>query len=81
MEGAKEEFEALEKKLTHNLDKDLDYFASQIKDLISIEIVKRYYFQRGAIVQQLKSDEVLEKAIGILKDKAAYDKILSPNEK
>lgn len=81
MEGAKGEFEALEKKLTHNLDKDLDYFASQIKDLISIEIVKRYYFQRGAIVQQLKSDEVLEKAIGILKDKAAYDKILSPNEK
>lgn len=78
MDEASEEFKALEKKLTHNLDRDLDHFSKEIKELLANEIVKRYYYQRGAIQQQLKSDKWVKEAIELLTDTAAYNKILSP---
>lgn len=77
MEGAAEEFKALEKKLNHNLDRDLDYFAKQIKGYISQEIVTRYFYQRGAAMERLKEDEDLEKAIEVLHDAERYKQILS----
>lgn len=76
-EDAKAEFEALEKKLTHNLDRDLDHFAKDIKMLIANEIVTRYYYQRGAIIQQLKDDNDVDKAVSILTSTTEYRKILS----
>lgn len=72
-----EEFAALEKKLSHNLDKDLDYFAKDIKMLLCNEIVKRYYYQRGAIIQQLKDDNDLKEALNILNAPEEYKKVLS----
>lgn len=63
MDGAKEEFAALETKLTHNLDHELDRFSKEIKDAIAQEILKRYYFQRGAILQRLKDDPDLKKLL------------------
>lgn len=77
-EEAKAEFDALEKKLTHNLDRDLDHFSKEIKMLIADEIIQRYYFQRGTIIQQLKDDKDVEKAYSTLTDLAAYKKILAP---
>lgn len=77
MEGASEEFKALEKKLNHNLDRDLDYFSKQIKMYIAQEIVTRYFYQRGAAMERLKDDEDLEKAISVLKDGKQYREILS----
>lgn len=77
MEGASEEFRALEKKLNHNLDRDLDYFSKQIKEYISQEIVTRYFYQRGAVMERLKDDEDLEKAVEVLHDAERYAGILS----
>lgn len=74
---ASQEFEALEKKLTHNLDRDLDHFSKDIKNMIAIEIIKRYYYQRGSIIQQLKDDNDLKEAIKILGDSAKYKEMLS----
>ena len=76
-DDAKAEFEALEKKLTHNLDRDLDHFAKDVKMLIADEIVTRYYYQRGAIIQQLKDDPDVDKAVSLLTSPAEYRKILS----
>lgn len=72
LEEAKPEFEALEKKLQHNLEAELDRMAEDVKMLVEAEIVKRYYFQRGVIIQQLKKDPDLEKALEILGDSASY---------
>ena len=36
-------------------DKDV-YKRQDIKGMIAVEIIKRYYFQRGSIIQQLKDD-------------------------
>lgn len=77
MTEASEEFKALEKKLSHNLDRDLDYFSKDIKSMITNEIIKRYYFQRGSIIQQLKNDDDLSTALKVLNDPAKYKEILS----
>lgn len=77
MEGASEELKALEKKLNHNLDRDLDYFSRQIKTYIAQEIVTRYFYQRGAVMERLKDDEDLEKAVEVLNDRPRYSGILS----
>ena len=77
MDGAKDEFAALETKLTHNLDHELDRFSKEIKDAIAQEVIKRYYFQRGSVLQRLKDDPDLKKAIETLNDQPEYNKILS----
>lgn len=73
---ASQEFDALEKKLSHNLDRDLDHFAKEIKGMIAIEIVKRYYYQRGAIIEQLKDDDDLREAVKVLKNPEQYNTLL-----
>jgi len=77
MKEASDEFKALENKLSHNLDRDLDYFSKDIKEMISEEIIKRYYYQRGAIIQQLKGDNELDEAVKILTNPERYQQILS----
>ena len=77
MENASEEFAALEKKLQHNLDLELDRFAKDIKPLIAEEIVKRYYFERGAVQETLKDDADLKKAIEVLQQSEEYNKVLT----
>ena len=77
MENAKEEFAALEKKLQHNLDLELDRFAKDIKPLIAEEIVKRYYFEKGAVQETLKDDADLKKALEVLQNPEEYKKVLT----
>ena len=77
MEGAAEEFAALEKKLQHNLDLELDRFAKDIKPLIAEEIVKRYYFEKGAVQESLKDDPDLKKALEVLQQPEEYKKVLT----
>lgn len=76
MKDASAEFSALEKKLSHDLDRDLDYFSKNIRKMINNEIVKRYYYQRGSIIRQLKDDADLQAALKILGDPVKYKEIL-----
>ena len=77
MENASEEFAALEKKLQHNLDLELNRFAKDIKPLIAEEIVKRYYFEKGAVQETLKDDADLKKALEMLQQPEEYKKVLT----
>lgn len=81
MDDASSEFKALEKKLNHNLDRDLNHFAKDIKSMLATEIVKRYYYQRGAAIQLIKDDSELKKAIDLVNNKAEYNKILKTIKK
>ena len=76
MEGAKDEFVALEKKLQHNLDLELDRFEKDIKPLLAEEIIKRHYFEKGAVQETLKEDRVLRKALEILQCPEKYKNML-----
>ena len=78
LSDASAEFEALEKKLQHNLERDLDHFAPVIKEMIAQEVVKRYYYQKGIIIQQLKDDPDLKEALRLLNAPEEYRKILAP---
>ena len=69
-------FDELQAKLTPNLVRDFDANKSLVKRLLASEIVKRYYYQRGELIESLKDDKVLEKAIQVLNDTALYKKTL-----
>ena len=77
-EGAKGEFEQLEKKLKHNLAHDLDYNKVQLRKIISNDIVAAYYYQRGAIANSLRGDKQMEEAVRLINTPEEYGKILRP---
>lgn len=74
-------FNELEARLTPDLDRDFDLYKDQVKKLLASEIVKRYYYQKGELLESLKGDEVLEKALEVLGDPELYNKTLSTPEK
>ena len=78
---AAQEFEALKKSLSHNIDKDFYSHKDEISELLRQEIVGRYYYQAGRIETTLGSDSVIIKAEKILADPAEYAAILSGTEK
>jgi len=62
-------FAALEEKLKPDLQRDLERYEKDIRHLISAEIIKRYYYRKGELQQNLKDDESLKKALEILQDR------------
>lgn len=76
-DNAADEFKALETKLTHNQDYDLDHWKPEIKKLLNTEIVRRYYYQKGVILNQLKHDKNIDEAIRVLRNGKEYKSILS----
>ena len=81
-EEARPEFEALAKKLSGEVGADLEKPKNkkEIKEFLESDIVSRYYFKRGAILQQLKGDKDLEAALEILADKERYEQLLKPGK-
>lgn len=77
-DSVKVQFDALELMLKHDLDKDLDSNREAISEILSGEIVKRYYFQRGQVVNNLKYDPAVKRVTEILAEQGEYKKILSP---
>lgn len=67
-DDAKAEFAALEAKLQHNIDRDLEIHKKDIKKMMAQEIVKRYFYQAGMIEEALKDDDDLKKAIEVIKN-------------
>ena len=76
LKDAEAEFAALAKKLEHNLERDFDNFKDDIKKLVEMEIVKRYYFQRGTVESGLRDDVDFDKAVEILHNPEEYNRIL-----
>ena len=76
-DDAKEEFDNLEKKLTHNLSKDLDFNKEQLKKILANDIVAAYYYQRGAIENSLNGDKQMEEACRLILNPEEYAKILN----
>ncbi len=75
-DAVKSEYEELCKVLKHNKEEDLFTFEDEIKDLLRIEIVSRYYYQKGKIISTLSDDPEINKAIEVLDDQPRYDSIL-----
>ena len=77
---AKEQFENLKVKIGHELDKDLEQFKEEVKDILVDEIVTRYYFQKGAIRAAIVNDKGISKAKELVKDPKVYSMTFSPGK-
>ena len=73
---AKEEFDALYEKIRHDKNKDLQIFKDELIEILSEEIVSRYYYQKGRIQKSFEYDNDIKKAISLLGDNDEYNKIL-----
>lgn len=69
---SKNEFDALKQKLGHNLDQDLEHFRKEVSELLTDEIVSRYYYQKGAIKVGLREDTDVKKALEVLHKPDGY---------
>ena len=78
---AKTEFDNLEKKLSHNVAKDLDFNKETIKKLIANGIIPAYYYQKGNIQYALSSDKQIKEAMALLADGKRYKTLLQPKKK
>ncbi len=72
------EIDLLKEKLAPNKERDLNKFKEQIKELLTNEIVSRYYYQKGRVKVTLKNDPFIQESLKILGDQSAYDKELMP---
>jgi carboxyl-terminal processing protease len=72
------EFKALQKVVSASKEDDLDLFERQIKKLLANEIVSRYYYQEGRVLNAFQDDQPLKKAIEVLNDQSQYESILKP---
>lgn len=73
-------FDVLGRLLRHNLQHDLDTHRKQIEPYLSGEIVERYHYQKGRVLDQLREDPDLDKAEAILMNRQDYTTILSKKE-
>jgi carboxyl-terminal processing protease len=69
---ANEEFSALEQKLAHDNEKDLNNFSEEIKQLLKEEIVVRYYYQSGRMQAILEKDTGVDKAVEVFGQPKLY---------
>ena len=74
---SKNETDALKAKIEHNIDQDLEHFKKEISELMTDEIVSRYYYQKGAIKAALKDDQDVDKALEILHKPDGYAAIFA----
>ena len=71
---------ALEEQLTTYKKNDLQKHRDEIEELLKMEIVQRYYYQKGKIISALQDDPELQTAFDILLDQSRYQQILSPEQ-
>ena len=75
-EDAKTEFDNLEKKLKHDIARDLDMHREVLKDIISNDIVAAYHFQAGGVENSLRHDKQVNAAFSLINNPAEYASVL-----
>lgn len=71
------QIDSLKVTLKHDLNHDLDLNRKTISEYLASEILQRYYFDRGVIIEALKHDQDLDSAAAVLDTPERYDAILS----
>lgn len=76
-ENVKNEYNALASKLSHDKKQDLVKNKKEVMFLLANEIVSRYYFQRGRVINKMKNDDKdLQKALQLLSNSKDYKSLL-----
>lgn len=64
--------EQLRKEFEQIKQNDFQLHRKEIEQLLRVEIVSRYYYQKGKIISALKDDPEVKRAIEVLSNPAAY---------
>lgn len=72
-----EEYDVLNMKLQQNKSDDLEKNKAEIKEILTTEIMSRYYYQKGRTKGGLNFDVEVKKAISVLNDQQKYNEILT----
>lgn len=75
----KSEYEALSSKIASSKTNDLTLFKSEIKRVLESEIVQRYQFEKGRVLQSFQYDNEVKKASEIINNKQTLTSVLSGN--
>jgi carboxyl-terminal processing protease len=75
-DAIQKELELVRKQLFHDKDSDMDKNKAEIKEILGMELVNRYYFQKGVSEFALRFDTDVQKAIEILQNLSLYRNIL-----
>lgn len=70
------DYDILFAKMLENKNNDLQKSKKDVKEILTGEIMSRYFYQKGRIKAGLNFDIEVEKAIEILKENTEYNKIL-----
>ncbi len=74
------QFDLLESMLKHDLSRDLDFNAADLRDLLDDEISARYYDDGARVMRALRTDSDLDAAAAALLDPARYRALLAPKK-
>lgn len=72
----KTEYDAILSKLSSTKEANFEKSKDEIRNILENEIVSRYYFQNGRILNGFTSDKSIEKSIEILQNSSRYNTIL-----
>jgi carboxyl-terminal processing protease len=70
------QLETLDSLVKEEKKKDIEKFKSEIGELLLMEIVSRYYYQRGKIIATLQHNEEIKEAKKVLLDEDFYKSVL-----
>jgi carboxyl-terminal processing protease len=75
-DAIKSEYDALKTQMTNDKKGDINKHMDQIRELLKLEIVTRYYYQKGKVVSSLKNDTDLAEAVNTLHNTSLYQSVL-----
>lgn len=73
-------YNQLKERLEQEKSRDLMTYKNEISQYLASEIVVRYYYQKGRIMNMLSYDTDIATAKAVLLDQQRYKSILSPNK-
>ena len=74
------EFKLLLEKIKSNKKNDLQNSKQELKEFLANEIVSRYYYQEGRIIERLQHDKDIEESLRLLENLDEYESILKLDE-
>jgi carboxyl-terminal processing protease len=76
-EAMREEYDHLKSRMDADKQDDLKKYKEQVEEILKMEIVTRYFYQKGKVEAALKNDPDLALAIATINDQDKYSAILS----
>lgn len=72
------DYDQMKALLAHDKEQDLYTFKEEIMEMLTREIVGRYYYQEGVVEASFKSDKDVQRALELFSNPAEYASLLQP---